>query len=44
MEEMVKDKNFANNVDRVTFKGTITKWHLQIQTIRTARNTQINKM
>jgi len=41
---MVKDKNVANNVDRVTFKGTITKWYLHKQTIRIARNTQNNKM
>ena len=30
-------KNVANNVDRVSFIGKITKWPVQKQTLRPAR-------
>jgi len=33
----VQRNNVANNEDRVKFKGTMTKWLLQKQTLRTAR-------
>jgi len=38
----VQRKTVANNVDRVKFKGTMTKWPVQKQTLRTARNMQNN--
>jgi len=38
----VQRKNVANIVNRVMFKGTVTKWPVQKQTIKTARNTQNN--
>ena len=42
VDEMFKQKS-CKNVDRFKFKGTMTKWPAQKQTLRTARNTQNNK-
>jgi len=39
----VQRKHVADKADRVTFKGTITKWHVQKQKCRTVQYTQTSK-
>ena len=43
IEEMFEENNVAHNVHRVDIKGTMTKWPVLKQTLKTERKTQNNQ-